>query len=201
MLGATSGFFEFDWNVECEVDGNSLDADTITLAASEETIKMHKAHKAKGPLQGSKLEGSTLEDHELGRGPKPNTGPPFAVGDVIMCDTPRSPGLQQAFVLSADHPKYQLRLENGNTVGTHVGKAWLAPRWAPGKYAGDQDDPFREELSNKRLRMGSYGILVDSQIESLRKVREAKEFAKAVKVNDAEVSTSRRSRRQDIGDS
>ena len=37
--------------------------------------------------------------------------------------------------------------------------------------------------------MGSYGILVDSQIESLRKVREAKEFAKAVKADDAEVPT------------
>jgi hypothetical protein len=189
VLGATSGFFEFDWNVECEVDGNSLDADTITLAASEETIKMHKAHKAKGPLQGSKLEGSTLEDLKLGPGPKPNTGPPFAVGDVIMCDTPRSPCLQRAFVLLADHPKYWPCLENGNTIGAHVSEAWLAPQWEPGKYAGDQNDPFREELSNKQLRMGSYGILVDSQIESLRKVGEAKEFAKAVKANDAEVPT------------
>ena len=37
--------------------------------------------------------------------------------------------------------------------------------------------------------MGSYGILVDSQIKSLRKIKEAKEFAKAVKANDAEVPT------------
>jgi hypothetical protein len=98
-------------------------------------------------------------------------------------------GLQRAFVLSADHPKYRLRLENKNTIGTHVGKAWLAPQWALGKFAGDQDDPFKEERSNKRLRMGSCSILVDSQIESVRKIKEAKEFAKAVKVIDAEVPT------------
>ena len=57
----------------------------------------------------------------------------------------------------------------------------------PGEYAGDQVEPFREELSNKRLRMGSYGILVDSQIESLRKIKQAKDFAKWVKADDAEV--------------
>ena len=34
---------------------------------------------------------------------------------------------------------------------------------------------------------GSFGLHVDSQLDSLRRIREAKEFAKAVKADDAKV--------------
>ncbi len=37
--------------------------------------------------------------------------------------------------------------------------------------------------------MGSYGIHIDAQLDSLRKIREAKEFAKAVKADNAAVPT------------
>jgi hypothetical protein len=125
----------------------------------------------------------------LGPEPPKNPGPPFAVGDIIMCDVRGTAGLQRAFVLSADHPKYRLCLEEGKTVGTHIGKAWMAPRWAPGEFAPDQDDPFREERGNGRLKLGSYGTHMDSQLELLRKIKEAKEFAKAGKADDAAVPT------------
>jgi hypothetical protein len=119
-VGSDKWFFEFEWNTEGEGNVSLSDTDTITSAASEETLKMHKP---KWHLQCSTLEGSTLEDHELGPGPKPNTGPPFAVGDIIVCGTRGTSGLQRAFVLLADHPKYWLCLEEGKTIGTHVGEA------------------------------------------------------------------------------
>ena len=106
-----------------------------------------------------------------------------------MCDVRGTAGLQRAFVLSADHSKYQLCLEEGKTIGTHIGKAWMAPQWAPGEFVPDQDDPFREERGNGCLKLGLYGIHMDSQLESLRKIKEAKEFAKAVKADNPAVPT------------
>ena len=100
-----------------EANAGLSDTDTITSAASEETLKMHKPKWH--------LQCSTLEDHELGPGLKLNTGPPFAVGDIIICNVQGTLGLQRLFVLSADHPKYRFCLEEGKTVGTHVGEAWL----------------------------------------------------------------------------
>jgi hypothetical protein len=75
-----------------------------------------------------------------------------------------------------NHPKYCIRLEEGKTVGTSIGESWLTPRWAPSEFAPDQDDPFAKEKTNKKLKMGLYGIHVDSQIKLLRKIKEAKEF-------------------------
>ncbi len=126
-------------------------------------------------------------EHELGPNPKKNPGPPFAVGEVIMCDIRGMAGLQRAFVLSVDHPKYRLRLEEGRIVGTHIGEAWMSPRWVPGEFVKDQDDPFARVQTDCKLKMGSYGIQVDSQLESLKNIMEAKEFVKAVKVFDAEI--------------
>jgi hypothetical protein len=53
--------------------------------------------------------------------------------------------LQWAFVLRADHPRYQLRLEDGSTIGTSMHESWLQPRYAtwrgnPNGFAPDQDD-------------------------------------------------------------
>ncbi len=56
----------------------------------------------------------------------------------------------------------------------------------PGEFAPEQDDLFLKKKANKKLKMGSYGIHVDSQLEALRKVKEAKEFAKAVKLTTLE---------------
>lgn len=44
-----------------------------------------------------------------------------------------------------------------------------------------------KEKGNKNLKLWSYGIHVDSQQDSLRKIQEAKEFAKAVKADNAEI--------------
>jgi hypothetical protein len=68
-----------------------------------------------------------------------------------------------------------------------TGESWLNPCWVLGEFTPDWDDPFVKEKANKKLKMGSYGIHVDSQLEALRKVKEAKEFAKAVKADDAKI--------------
>ncbi len=144
-------WLEFEWEHFRGDNGGLTDNNTITSAVS---TKMWKQGK-----------GWELEEHELGPKPKNNLGPPFAMGDVIMCDVRGTAGLQQAFVLSADHPKYPLHLEEGWTVRTHVGEAWMSPRWAPGEFAEDQDDPFARVWTNCKLKMGSYGIQVDLQLE------------------------------------
>jgi hypothetical protein len=116
-----------------------------------------------------------------------NPGPPFAVGDVILCNPPGMEKLQQAYVLESNHPKYKLHLESGRMLGTHAGpkQAWLAPWFAPGEFAPDQDNPFLD-IKTERLQMGLFGIHVDSQLDYLWKVQEAKEFT-AVKADDVEI--------------
>ncbi len=91
---------------DCDFGGGSegpLDDDTLTdddtppSDASAETCWM----------RGWRGQEGTLEEHKIGPGPKLNSGPPYAVGDVIVCDSPgASRGLQRAFVLGADHPIY-----------------------------------------------------------------------------------------------
>jgi len=81
-----------------------------------------------------------VEEHERGGPIVLNSGPPFAVGDVILSDVGKH-GLQRAFVLRADHPRYKLRLVVRTTVGTSTHESWLRPGYATG-LAPDQDDPF-----------------------------------------------------------
>ena len=58
----------------------------------------------------------------------------------------------------------------------------------------DQDDPFveiRQTIVASRSRggkIGSYGILGGAQLESLRRIEEAKDYVKAVKADDADIS-------------
>jgi hypothetical protein len=176
--------FDFGDGFGCGVSTRNRDAltdkNTITLVASEET------------LQGC----GGLEDHEWGGPVLYNPGPLFAVGDEIMSDVSKH-GLQRAFVLRADHPRYQLRLEDGSTIGTSTHKSWLWPQYAtwwgnPNGFAPDQEDPFVEiwqtiSATWSRGKIGSYSILGDVQLESLRRIKEAKEFTKAVKADDAEI--------------
>ena len=144
--------------------------------ASEETLcwsgsTLHQSRTCKlGPRH-------VLEEHKLGLGPGTmmNTGPPFKVRDVILCNIPghlwgMDPlvnWLQQGFIMEADHPCYKIRMEKGATVWTTTGESWLRPRPASGQFAKDQDDPFKELRSDPALRIGSYGLHVDSHHHSL----------------------------------
>ena len=104
-----------------------------------------------------------------------------------MCDRPWSEPLQRAYVLESNHPRCKLQL-NGRTLSTPISQkgAWLAPCFAPGQFAPDQDDPF-SDIRMDILYMGLFGIHVDTRLESFLKVQEAKEYAKAVKADGAEI--------------
>ena len=92
--------------------------------------------------------------------------------------------------MEAEDPRYKIRLENSATCWTDLQESWLHARWAqePGtQFAEDQDDPFADLQGNTSLRLGSYGIHIDSQRDSLEKVGKAKALAKAVKADYAGV--------------
>jgi len=60
-------------------------------------------------------------------------------------------------------------------------------------FALDQDDPFVEihqtiiASRSRGGKIGSYGILGDAQLESLQRIKEDKDYAKAVKADDADI--------------
>ena len=81
-------------------------------------------------------------------------------------------------------------LENGARCWTDLQESWLHTRWAQGpstQFTKDQDNPFVNRQGNTSLCLGSYGIHINSQHDSLEKVGEAKAFAKAVMADDAGV--------------
>ena len=111
-------------------DKNSLltDRDSVTTCASEETVCR---------FPGTRLgNGMRIEEHELGPSPVKNPGPPFKVGDVILCDIPgqlwgmdpKVAILQRGFVMEAADPRYKIRLEQGATVWTNTREFWLKSR-------------------------------------------------------------------------
>jgi len=129
-----SGGWQFDFGDgfgcgEGAINADPLtDEDTVTSCASEET------------LRGC----GGVEEHKRGGPIALNSGPPFAVGDVIMSNVGKHV-LQRAFVLRTNHPRYQLRLEDGTTIGTSTHEPWLQPQYAtwrgnPNGFAPDQDE-------------------------------------------------------------
>jgi hypothetical protein len=169
------------------------DEDTVTSAASKETLRGGSFATTQGDL----------EPHEIG-GVLFNPGPPFLIRDIILYDSGcgcDANGRRQlrAFVIKLDHPRYQLRLEAGVTVSTSMQEALLMPRlvtWPgnPNDLAPDQDDPFvnirrkvEHEGARGKRKLGSYGVHGNAQRESICLVEEAKAYAKAVKSDDAPV--------------
>jgi hypothetical protein len=101
-----------------------MDENTVT---SDDTSDASLASAKTVCRKGRTCEGCGLplcslcgvEEHKRGPVLKLNPGPPFAVGDVIKVDVPgHPPGRQQAFVMNAEHPRYQIRLKKGGTLRT-----------------------------------------------------------------------------------
>jgi hypothetical protein len=104
----TAWKLDIDFLTGREDNTRLTDADTITSCASEETIcRFPRARDENG---------TALEEHELGPSPTKNPGPPFKVGDLILCNIPGNFGgmdpkvswLQRGFVMEADHPRYKI---------------------------------------------------------------------------------------------
>jgi hypothetical protein len=163
-------------------DGGLTDKETITLTASVAMLC---------------CQGSGLEPHEIGMAVM-NPGPPFAIGDMIMCNVGNH-GLQWAFVRMADDPRYELLFESEITVETSRGELFMMAWFdtSPGNANDlvlDQDDPWESVRHEVELgqgmgkeKMGSYWVHGNAQSESLLLIKEAKAFVKAVKAGDVEV--------------
>ena len=91
------------------------------------------------------------------------------------------------FLLEADHPQYHLHLHNGHKIDTGVTWVGLIPRYAPGYFTPDVDDPFKDLQMELGVKKWSFGIQIDAQLDSLWRVRQAKELAKATKSNNTEI--------------
>ena len=170
-----------------EDDSLLKDEDTVTSVASEATL-----------CRGGAGWDADCEEHKFGPSPATNPGPPFKVGDIVLCDIPgklwgvdpKINCLQRGFIMQADDPNYKIRLEQGATVWTNRSEFWLQLHWAMGlgtQFAEDVDNPFADLRDDPSMRFGSYGVHINAQCDALKKVAEAKEFAKAVKADDAAV--------------
>ena len=49
------------------------------------------------------------------------------------------------------------------------------------------DDPFKDLRIEQVVKSGLYGIQIDAQLDSLRRVWQAKEFAKTMKLDGTEI--------------
>ena len=78
---------------------------------------------------------------------------------------------------------YAWRMAGRSTLGQ--GGIVVFPPHPEGKFATPRDNPFAniDTLVNR----GSFGLVVGAQLDSLRRIREDKEFAKAAKADDAKV--------------
>jgi hypothetical protein len=182
--------FDFDFG-----DNTRLtDQDTITSLASKETL----CRSGQTRDEYERYDDPDNPENKLGPSPMENPGLPFKVGDIILCDIPgqlwgmdpKVNWLQQGFVMEAHHLSYKIRMEKGATVWTNTRESWLWPQWVTGpgtQFADDQDDPFADVRADPTLRMGSYGIRIDAQQDSLEQIVKAKTYAKAVKADNAAV--------------
>jgi len=118
-----------------------------------------------------------------------NPGPPFAIGDILLCDVEEF-GLQKGLVTRADHPSYEICLDCGHVVDTSATSAVLFPSYAEWEGNTNKFAPYVEpdiftKLRQEMSQSGSYGMHIDAQNTALRLVDEAKAYAKAVKADDA----------------
>ena len=61
----------------------------------------------------------------------------------MLCE-PSGGVLQRAFILEANHLCYRLRLHDGQEIDTGVTPVGLLLRYAPGHFAPDGDNPFKD---------------------------------------------------------
>lgn len=187
--------FTFDEGVPAPFGGSSVpslltDDSTLTSEASELTLKTRgRGATAKGEEALNKfgLPGD-LEPHEIGPPLKRNPGPPFRVGDVLHCEIAARAYIQNGVILEADDPRYLIKLDDDTMVDTSKELVYLVPHPAPGQLAPHPSIAhFEEDIRKLGDQVGSLGVHLDAQEASLQRVREEKEYAKAVKADDAKV--------------
>ena len=165
------------------------DEDSWGTTASDLTLLQGSVGRSVGATAEARIE-QPCDRPEGGTSLPPNgKGPPYAVGEVVLCDVGNS-GLRKAFIRESSHPSYRVRLDDGEDIYVSIGvngNATFIPRLEDPKLAPDLDSPFVDLWTDPALKRGSYGMKAEAQRESLERVREEKEYAKAVKADDATV--------------
>ena len=118
--------------------------------------------------------------------PKHEAGPPFAVGDLVVIIWSRSDpmlGGEQGCVVDAHHPWYSLHMRDGRLRRVNANRSVLRP----GSLKTEGETQLCSRLEEEG-RMGSFGIHMDTQLKSLRRIAEEKQYAKVVKADDAAIS-------------
>jgi hypothetical protein len=170
------------WKSSAEVS----DDGSGTSLASEETMRWHHAtclSRWDKYDPEAEMERDTREPHF-------NPGPPFAIGNIVVCDMVEQCGNKRmGLVTRADHPHYVVCLDNGLTVDTAVTDVVLFPSYADSneEFAPYVEPAIFTELRSKMTQVGSFGVHLDSQTAALQRVDEAKAYAKAVKSDDAQI--------------
>ena len=114
-------------------------------------------------------------------------GPPFATGDIVVVQLDDNVTLMRAFVCEANHPWYCLQFPDSKLVRVNANEVAMFPKSS--KFNFDETDEMkqlRRDMAGES-KLGSFGVQMDSQLHSLRRIKDEKQYAKAVKSDDAEV--------------
>ena len=103
-----------------------------------------------------------------------NPGPPFAIGDIVLCDVEEF-GLQKRCVTRADHPSYIICLDNGHVVDTAETPAGLIQSYAEwegntNNFAPYVEPPIFAKLWSETSQLGLFGVQIDTQCKALHLV-------------------------------
>ena len=125
-------------------------------------------------------------------------GPPFATGDIVVVQLDDNVTLMRAFVCEANHPWYCLQFPDSKLVRVNANEVAMFPKSS--KFNFDETDEMkqlRRDMAGES-KLGSFGVQMDSQLHSLRRIKDEKQYAKAVKSDDAEVPVYLWNERVDI---
>ena len=168
------------WRVSDELS----DDGSGTSLASEETMRwQHGGARWEKYDPEAEMERDTRELQF-------NPGPPFAIGNIVVCDMVEQCGNKRmGLVTQADHPNYVICLDNGLSVDTAVADVVLFPSYADSneEFAPYVEPAIFAELRSKMTQVGSFGVYLDNQNTALQRIDEAKAYAKAVKADDAQI--------------
>ena len=98
--------------------------------------------------------------------------------------------MTKGFVTGAEHPGYIICLDNGHVVDTSKTPATLIPSYAEWEgntnvFAPYVEPPIFSKLRSEMTQLRLFGTYIDTQRSALWSVVEAKDYAKAVKADNA----------------
>jgi hypothetical protein len=161
----------------------SLDNGSITSLASKDTVRWQNLKCPEWDKVDPELEMERSPPVQF------NPGPPFAFGDIVLCDVEEF-GLTRGLVTRAENSGYIICLDNGHVVDTSKTPEDLIPSYV--EWKGNTNDfvPYVEppifiKLRSEMTQLGSFGTHIYAQRTALWTVVKAKDCAKAVKADDA----------------